>query len=340
MRKLHLSRKQWTIIGAVVFAIAFYGMFLPFPLHYASQNRSLVWLECRYCFALTAPGCDTLYFNGLDSDTTLNSTGTDRTNVENMVRGNGFWYSPTFLIHHCNGRIMTATEVVMPDTSLKKLQSLLPLILTRQQEKMSQEAGDVEASAKQLAYYMNTHGVMDEGFNQVALYNQQFKKKQQAFEKTYSALLKLANVPDVKVEYLPVITYRATLGGDTLQKQSQSCKIDTISHTRGIAILRTASKSTPLRCISLSKHIFNGMSFTSEQSPKSVLMLSYNMTSAKSAEGPIKLNEVKGRAWKEAGNSRYASSLPILQCAVGAPVVDGRGVLIGIAVQNGIIPIK
>ena len=340
MKKPHLTRKHAIIAGIIVLLIVAYGVLLPYPIHHAAQKRCVVWLECRYCFALTASGCDTLYFNGINADTSFTRVSSNRQDVELKTCGNGFWYSPTFLIHHCRGRILTTTGIAMPDTSLNTVRKLLRPLLQKEGLLFKKQNKQMAENDKQLAYYMNTHDVTDEGYNQVALYQNKFKQKMVQFGKAYNTLNALAKSPHVTAEYLPLFSYRLTTRTHTLSAAARPCRLDTAYLQRGIAVLRTNNRKIPLKCISLSKHLFNLMSFTSDDNPKNVYLLAYNVTPAKRPEAGIVPDKIPGRAWKTKNSTVYHTSLPVLEAGQGAPVVDRQGVLIGIAGPDGIIPIQ
>lgn len=341
MRRPKFKKKYSISLGCIVVFILLYGILFPFPLQHIHQNRSIVWINCRYCFALTATNCDTVYFNGLQGNYTLKGLSSKCSTAELINQGAGFWYSPYVLFHICQGRIITTAKLALPDSVLPLIRQNLPSILKHESKRFNQRMEDMNTGEKNLSYYMATHNVTDEGYNQVGLYKDKFKELYTDVSQTAKSLRKMAEHGNVNVLFLPHFYCRVNTGGDTINEKRHACHRYQVKAKQGLVILQTDSKFMPLHCVSIAYSPLNFLYFNTAERPKKVLLLAYNYTFTKGSDTKnFHFSKTQGRAWKEKGKKQYVTSLPILDAAQGSPVVDKFGVLIGIADKNSIIPIN
>ena len=342
MRLHRPSSKLLLIIASLVVIITVWGLLMPLPHHRMRQQRCLVWLQNTYCFAMTADGADTVYFNGLRSDTLLSGVSIRRSEALVTRHGTGFWYSPWLLLHHCGGRIMTTSRLALPDTLLDRVDSLIDTLLVRQTALADRQLADLTKSEDHLDYYVKTHSVTDEGYNQVAQYEQQLRQQLKETKILAQTLKHLSRQDHVKLLYLPRYTYRAADRSDTLSTEARPCHLFKPLRQRGLCILQSDTKLNTLGSVSLARPLFTLVRFASSDDPAGVTLMGFNhplphgqVTSAFTA------GSYKGQAWKDSDfpqSRRYHTDLPILSSAEGSPIVDRRGVLIGVATKQGLIP--
>lgn len=332
-------KKYLILLCCFLLLIWVYTLFFPLPLQHRCEYRSVVWVECRYSFAISAGGPDSLFFTGIRVDSALSNLSLKRENAQTVNAAQGFWYCPLNLFHLSGNRILTSSRLACPDTILPDLQSHIKKILALSEKRFNLLATQRANLSNHLRSYMNTHDVHDEGYNQVAKYKDQHATTSAELKKINLIIQTLRKSDNVKISFLPVYSYRYVRKDGTLSKLF-SCSRKKVRTDSRITELTPSNQLDHLGTLSLGYPIINLMRFTSPERTKNVLLFAFNVTTPPETFSAMKVSRIDGRAWQEKDKNFYSSSLPVLNCAVGAPVVDHRGVLIGMADINGIVPIK
>lgn len=332
-------KKYLILLCFVLVATWVYTLFFPLPLQHRYEYRSVVWVECHYSFALSAGGSDSLFFTGIRADSALSNLSLKRENAQAVNAAQGFWYCPLNLLHLSGNRILTSSRLACPDTILPDLQSHIKIFLALSEKRFNLLAAQRNHLSSHLKSYMNTHDVHDEGYNQVARYKNQHVTTSAELNKIQRTIQILLKANNVKISFLPVYSYRYVKKDGTLSKLL-SCSRKKVRTDARITELTPSNQLDHIGTLSLGYPIINLMRFTSPERTKNVLLFAFNITATPETFSDMKVSRIDGRAWQEKNKMLYFSSLPVLNCAVGAPVVDHRGVLIGMADINGIVPIK
>lgn len=332
-------KKYLILLCAILVVTWVYTLFFPLPLQHRYEYRSVVWVECHYSFALSAGGSDSLFFTGIRADSALSNLSLKRENAQAVNAAQGFWYCPLNLLHLSGNRILTSSRLACPDTILPDLQSHIKIFLALSQKRFKLLTAQRASLSNHLSSYMNTHDVHDEGYNQVAKYKDQHATTSVELNKINRIIQTLLKGDSVKISFLPVYSYRYVSKDGTLSKLL-SCSRKKVRTDARITELTPSNQLDHLGTLSLGYPIINFMRFTSPERAKNVILFAFNVTTSPETFSDMKVSRIDGRAWQEKNKRLYSSSLPVLNCAVGAPVVDHRGVLIGMADMNGIVPIK
>ena len=340
MKRLHIKKKYWIPFVSVLLAVGIYSMFFPLPVQHHYEYRSVVWVECRYCFALSAGEGDSLFFGGIDRNARLVNVSSYKEQATRTNYGQGFWYAPVNLFHLTEKRLLTAASIVHPDTILSTLRPEAKEILSTYAAQLGQLSIRQKKEDSHLDYYMNTHGIHDEGYNQVARYSNQHRQQSLEMQRRVQTVQRLLKADDLRVTYLPAYSYRFTSHDGLLSTKAYPCAKRLIRKGGDIAEFQSLDNLGHPGTLALGYPLINLMGFTAPDRTKRVVLLTYNSACAPQDLRLLTLTPVDGRAWKEKGKATYATSLPILPYSIGAPVTDLRGVLIGIAGRDGIIPVK
>jgi len=332
-------KKYWIPFCLLLLFVTIYTLFLPLPLQHRYEYRSVVWVECRYCFALSTDGSDSLFFSGTRPDSSLSNLSLKQQNAEVLNAAEGFWYCPLNLFHLSGNRILTSSRTTCPDTILPYLQSHIKLSLHLSEKRLKSRTNLQNNLLSHLRSYIHSHDVYDEGYNQVAKYKDQHATTSAMLKQINEVIQTLLKADTVKVSFLPVYTYRYVKQDETFSEPF-SCLRKKIRTDHRVTELTPSNQLDHLGTISLGYPIINLMRFTSEERKKDIILFALNVCTPPKTFTSIKVSRIEGRAWQEKNKFSYFSSLPVLNCAVGAPVVDRRGVLIGLADINGIVPIK
>lgn len=333
------TSKKIAIPLAVLLAILACAVLLPllsFPGE--SAAKSLVWIECRYCYTLTAPGYDTLYFNGIENDTLPRGLSSVRSKAEHTQVGQGCWFSYTSPIHFPQGSILTTSSVAQPDTALEKYGRNVARLASAALRQTKRQRDDITRLDSHLVYYIKTHDVQDEGYTHIAQYEDHYKTTFATLSHLQDLLTKISMASSPQVGFLATYTCRHITAEGRLSDTALHCRrIKT--YPNGLVMLRTTDGQTPRTAASLSYPLINGMKFTSSSRPLRVWLAGMNLPGAPDSIEGKRPDRIEGRAWHTAGSTRYATSLPLQTSSRGIPVVNCWGILVGLADEDSIIAI-
>ncbi len=339
-KKKDIKRKKAALLLAATLALAAYLLLLPLPpFRNENATRSAVWIECRYCYALHAPGCDTVFFYGTIGDSLLQGLSTTRKEAERTQWGQGCWYSSMIPIHFSQGRILTTSSVARPDTAVEQLNRRAAQLAGNALNQTGRQLKDLAQLDARLVYYMKTHDVQDEGYTHIAQYENYYKTTEMRLEKAQKALKKIIMAPAPQVSFIAAYACRHITEEGRLSATEKPCRRIKVRSDR-LVVLQTTDKTTPNGAVSLGYPVINGMLFTSAKRPKRVWLAGFNLPCRPDTLTNLRPDHIEGRAWRTDKKSDYATSLALQKSARGVPVVDGRGVLVGLADGSTIIPVK
>ncbi|HCE48479.1 MAG TPA: hypothetical protein DEQ84_07525 [Prevotellaceae bacterium] len=340
IRPLHISRRQSICIAVAAFTIGAYLLSLPLP-PFRNENaaKSVVWIECRYCYALHAPGCDTVFFNTVAGDSLLQGLSPTRKEAERTQWGQGCWYSSLIPIHFSRGNILTTSSVARPDTVMEQLEQDAAKLAGNALRQIEQQLGNVTQLDDRLVYYMSTHNVQDEGYTHIAQYEDLYKATKKRLEKAQKILEKTVMSSAPQVSFMATYACRHITREGRLSATETPCRrIKT--DRNGLVTLQTTDKTMPDGTASLGYPLVNGMLFTSARHPMQVWLAGFNLPFRPDTITGLKPDRIEGRAWKTDKRQNYATSLALQKSARGVPIVNSRGVLVGLADGCAIIPVR
>lgn len=343
MKRFFRKYRKWFYVAGVIVGLCFvYSLFFPLPLRHRFQYRSVVSIRLRYCFAATAGGSDTVFFSGYTAADGLTHLGSTQAKAATTNRGTGFWFSPLPFAINNMGRMVTAAAVASPDTLIGRIESRIDSILNRELTRLEEQQHDIDEGRRQFEYYMNTHDVMDEGYNEVAYFRDRVEEN---FNETRTLVSRLQNMlrsDSVHVTFLSEYSYSTVDRDGRVKGRFAPCRrIKTEDEgNRGTVVLQTMNRLRPIDTDVVSYPLLNLMRFTSKEHPRRAIAYAFNYTVMPDSAAGTKVSRFEGRVWKTGTDGAYETDIPALPCADGAPVVDRRGVLIGLLGQGHVIPVK
>lgn len=340
IRPLHLSRRQCICISVAALAIAAYLLWLPIP-PFRNENavNSVVWIECRYCYALHAPGCDTVFFNVTAGDSILQGLSPTRKEAERTQWGQGCWYSSLIPIHFSRGRMLTTSSVARPDTVMEQLGQDAAKLAGTAMRQIEQQLNAVAQLDDRLVYYMNTHNVQDEGYTHIAQYEDQYKATKKRWEKVRKILEKTVMSSAPQVSFMSTYTCRHITREGRLSAAETPCRRIKVN-SDGLVTLQTTDKTMPNGTVSLGYPLVNGMMLASARHPRHVWLTGFNLPLRPDTITGLKPDHIEGRAWQTEKSPNFATSLALQKSARGVPIVNSRGILVGLADGSTIIPVR
>ncbi len=335
MQRLPLKHQKLKIVLAGIFVFIIFGLFFPYPWQSNKNHKSVSLLECQYCFGLTAPDCDTLYFSGIKNDSILTHLTCMPEKITQTSYGSAFWYSHHPLLHLSQGRLLTTVTIAGADTILPSLQSKASFLVTLQDTLVAKREEAINQQEKFLSYYMSTHNVIDEGYNQMGQHERDYKLMQEDITKVRQILKQIGSSQNI--EFIVKATYivHSLVGKDSLTIHSDTCQ--RVKVEDDVVELRTLSKTNAKGYYSITPALFTTLSGIANNKKKMATLVTYNY--GPTVQTPLQdlhAHIIQGKVWKN--GTHYETSIPLLERSEGSPLFDKYGRLLGIVHQQQIIP--
>ena len=185
---------KW-LAAILVFASAtllFVWRLLPFTAY--DMRRCVVSVEHGYCYALASADSTIMYFAGLTPDTLFISPSDTAVTVSEYAAG--CWINAEPLLPSCEGRIASyfdAADSCLYDTAV--VRRLVNDELAAYQNRIEH----LKHSRREIKYYIDTHGVSDEGFERVVAFYSTINAEDVRLRRIAAMLSKAAAAASLKV---------------------------------------------------------------------------------------------------------------------------------------------
>lgn len=195
MKRLTNKQKKtilWSLPVVILAAIAFITVPSLLPESYDSMKRSVVTVECGEYYEILSRGRVIACCNNINADTTLHAVSVKPdSDTERKAMVCGCWINRFTFMPSCQGRILT----VSPFTTDTRLISMANRNIGTMIEKTIKRAEEMLATDRrretEMDYYLNTHNVKDEGYNAIAAYAEENKKKKDSLQHSINLLKSL-----------------------------------------------------------------------------------------------------------------------------------------------------
>ena len=330
---------RWLLAGAAAVLLLWLWLF-PLPGAHGRLGRSVVWLDVDYAYGLTDGQGDTLYVQGLQGDTLLLQPVLDRALAEVHRTGMGCWYRRNAFLPWGRGVLATTRWVAPPVGVEERLRRQAPSLLRREAVRVARRIGLMEQDSAHLQYYMNTHTVADEGYNQVGEYETRFLDAYDNALKLQERLQALVRAARVEAFLLVRCTAKA-VRGDSLSAWQDSCRLVAVDQGSGWAWWQACGGRKPSWARYQWKSLWHALRWAGQDRRVRVAMCSFATSLvADSAYTVPRLSPVGGVAWQETDKGEVQTTLPMLNQTEGAPVLDRWGNLVGLASGKEILPVR
>ena len=237
------SNKKW-LVAIILLASAtllFLWRMLPYSTH--DMQHSVVKVEHRFHYALMSGDSTLLYFDGISADSMLiNPSDSIRDVVEYSA---GCWVNAMPLIPSCKGRIATYIEPC--DISYKDT-AFVRKVVGDELTNYDNRTAYIRNAQHEVRYYIDTHGVNDDGFKQVENLYDNMKKERESLENIAESLRKAYNGSSLHVrkEESIVAEYKGA-DGRKIRKECRFAKLK-----EACVILQLTDSVTPENVIAVS----------------------------------------------------------------------------------------
>ncbi|MBQ8099072.1 MAG: hypothetical protein IJ244_06070 [Bacteroidaceae bacterium] len=328
----HKKRYIFPILLVALLALAIaYSLWFPLPFVSGKASRSVVWIENRYCFALTSGGPDTVYFSGLTDSVLLSHPTTLRHQALVTTYGQGCWYHPYGMPFTCHGHLLTSPLVARPDTLLSLIRPTIGTIMDHTIRRYEELYAARQDYAREFAYYIKIHSPNDEGYQQMVELQEHNQTEASDMEQVLSLLNGIME-SGATVQLLFQPTFHAhyvTPSGLFSETPLMLHRTTTRWHGRAVE-LRTADHRRPEGTVALFRTPFSPLLFSSTDRPIPIRQLGLNVALPPEPIWNHAVEETQGTAQK-LNWQKSTIQMPTYPCAAGCPIVDQRGALLTLA---------
>ena len=323
---------MWSLPVAILAAIAFIMTPSIHPESYDGMKRSVVMIECREYYEIVCNGKVIAYCDDIKSDSTLNIVKTEAdSDTERKAMVCGCWINKFSFIPSCHGRILTANPFSNNDNLLSMAnndpENIIEKTIAKHEEMF---AADKKREAE-LNYYLDTHNVKDDGYNTIAAYAEENKRKKESLLNSIDILKSLQKEKKIKIRKR---NKYALLYPTTTRKTGRVfCHLlaeESEDAPKGTIVLQTENEFMPEDANSL--YTFKVFCLIPEKGDSITIAGIFGLTEKSTSNAALQ----KPNVFKGATISTERHDTPPLLAPNGAPIFNRNGFFIGINNKGGI----
>ena len=193
MKKLtKLNRKQITMRSlpvVILAAIAFISVPSLLPETADGMKRSVAVVECSEQYEIIAGGKTVAFIGGIKADSTLQTVREKAdSDTERKAMVCGCWMNRYSFLPYCNGRILTADPFDGETDLMPMARRNIRTVIKKTIEETEDSLETNRKRTVELDYYLDTHSVKDEGYNTMAAYADENRRRRASMEKALKIL--------------------------------------------------------------------------------------------------------------------------------------------------------
>ncbi len=233
------------VLSLVVAAVSY------LPTSRGKMTSSVALVECRSYYAVKVDGKRLFCFNALTPDTLFERIDTAAAGVPTVSYSPGCWVQTGVLWPSCRGRLVA--HVAGRGDSVRTLVNHSGArLLACETDRLQQEEEKLSHKAAELKYYLNVHGVQDEGFNSVSEYDVKVRHDKDSVSHILALLRRVRQ--GAKVEAVRILEFTLLMRGENGKLERRPCRMLSQPDSRGFVLLQTADRSTPAGICAQSFH--------------------------------------------------------------------------------------
>ncbi len=298
------------------------------PTSREQMEHSAVLVECRSYYAVNVNGKRIFCFNALTPDTLFQRIDTTASGMPTVSYSSACWIRTGMFLPTCRGR-MVAHVAGHGDSVRTLVNRFGAQLVTREINHLQQKEEELTHKAAELTYYLNVHGVQDEGFNSVSEYAVKVRHEKDSVAHILALLRSVRQ--GAKVEAMHIMEYTLLTHNDKGKLVRYPCRPLSTIDKHGFVLLRTSDGSTPAGIRAQSFHRWQPCH---PHEGDLVFTVGYG-----GMNGPA-FDATKSEASLSPGHVVDASgrfNVPRLLASDGSPVFSQRGCFLGLAWHGKVI---
>lgn len=325
------SRMAW-IVGAAALLLCAGVVWSYWPSSRKQMERSVAFVEYKCFYRVSVNGRPVLYFNKLDSDSTL--VGVHLSPREASVTGYtaGCWIHRFSLVPSCYGRIVAAIPSMSSKATMQMVEKNFASIIMKNKALVQEQLKDLTKESAEMKYYLRVHSVQDEGYNFISAYAQKLYAGRDSAAKVLEVMNKVDSVKHVQVAFVKdfTVVYRDKNG----KQQRTHCHVDKRAKIQGLVVLQTDDGSTPPGVVA--QHFRHLLPWPAGKGSQifaaGIIGLHEDGFDMLHANGRITPGVLAGRLGRTA-----AHNVPAILSQSGAPVFSENGFFLGINLNGKVV---
>lgn len=335
MKRLTKEQTRKTILRSLpvlaLAAIAFICLPTLLPMSEEDMKASVAAVECRAHYEIRQGGKTIAAASDINEDTTLTDVKEKPdSDTERMAMTSGCWTDRHALLPSCRGMIAIAEPFAGK-------QELHTYISSHLMEAIDNTINKTEARLKknkqretELSYYLSTHNVKDEGYTNIAAYDNASKEERKKMERSIALLKKLKEGKKLSITFAESYTALIADGKRCKRIACHPVAAEGEKTSAGCRLIETHDKKTPDQARPAHRLPFFRPSAEKGDSVTAAARFGMNPKSG-SAKALQKANTIRGAML---GGNKH--DIPQLLAPDGSPIYSGSGHFIGLSRKGGI----
>ncbi len=212
------------------------------PTSRDKMDQSVAMMECRSYYAVRADGKPLFCFQDLTSDTLFSCVDTAAVEIARVSYAPACWVNASVFIPSCKGRLVTCMSG-NGDSVRAVVAKHGDRIVAHEIAVLEREEKALEHKASELKYYLNVHGVQDEGFNSVSKYAVKVNHEKDSVSHILSRLRQLRQNVRLDVSYVTDYTLLVRSAKGKLERKP--CRPLSSRDAYGFVLVQTKDATTP-----------------------------------------------------------------------------------------------
>lgn len=331
---MYIRRKaiRFVFIVALIVVVMVIGahFFWPASLSRNEMSRCLAMVEDRNCYAITVNGKELAYFSALKSDTSFSDLSLQRSQSLKTQYFPAFWISSHPMIVSSNGMLLSPAS--NNDSILTVSERNKSRMLEKTIKVLTKMLLDYSSESSELKYYLDIHGVSDEGFDMISHYAEHVKTKRDSVKHLLSVLNNIKSSSEIKIKSLS--SYSVSYIDNKAKTRVRHCKVLSAKCQKGFRVLQITDKKTPKDAVALSTLRFFSPHADSSSTLFSVVYEGLGYGCLNSSQ--LKVDVVPVRLVSQL-SGKSAHDIPSTMLPDGSPVFSDKGNFIGVAYHGYIL---
>lgn len=324
--KIILQSLPIVILAAIAFVTA--PSFLPEDTD--SMRKSIAVIECRSQLELTINGKVVAVANEMTKDSTLATvkTKSDSCTIKKYTIL-GCWANRWTFLPWCSGRILSINPIAEKEDILKAFRADTLIARTIRSAEKTMET--CRQRKVELDYYLNTHSVKDDGYEDIVEIAEQNTKLSKDMETQIKLLGKLKSKKGIKLRMST--TYALLYSADGKKMQSVGCDIVKNEEYKknGIIVLQTKDKFMTKGANPI--YEFKVFNINMEKGDSITTAAIFGLDSPKAKSAALR----EADTFKGVMKDSCTHDIPQLLAPDGAPMFSNRGFFVGLNLKGRIV---
>ncbi len=240
---LRLISQSLPITLAAIVLVIYGSTFLPFTT--PGMERCAALVEKASYYQISSGGKPSVWFKSLGEGCTLDGLSLEAgPAVTTKTYATGCWVNEYPIFPSCPGLLLTTNNDSAAEKAVAGANKDIRAVVRNEAGRLAAAIRRLEQKEEEADYYMRVHNVNDDGYNVMAAYAEDIRRRKDKAGRLAGALKALADNKDMKMTL--VTSYTLLYYNDTAKQITRTpCRILTQTRTAPLRLLQTSSRRKP-----------------------------------------------------------------------------------------------